>query len=94
MPKPKRHHLKAKYRSGLEKQTALVLSECQKKVRYELLNDDHDGIYEEVKTALEDKVERLLADNQVPQDDKLEPTYTAEGNVLRLNAFTRTKGSC
>ena len=31
MPKPKRHHLKAKYRSGLEKQTALVLSECQKK---------------------------------------------------------------
>ena len=37
MPKPKRRHLKAKYRSGLEKQTALVLSECQKKVRYELL---------------------------------------------------------
>jgi len=61
---------------------------------FELLNDDDDGIYDDVKEALEDKVERLLADNQVPQDDKLEPTYTAEGNVLRLNAFTRTKGSC
>jgi len=59
---------------------------------FELLNDDDDGIYDDVKEALEDKVERLLADNQVPK--VLEPTYTAEGNVLRLNAFTRTKGSC
>jgi hypothetical protein len=61
---------------------------------FELLNDDNDGIYDDVKEALEDKVERLLEDNQVPQDNKLESTYTAEGNVLRLNAFTRTKGSC
>jgi len=59
---------------------------------FELLNDDDDGIYDDVKEALEDKVERLLADNQAPQ--VAEPTYTAEGNVLRLNAFTRTKGSC
>ena len=59
---------------------------------FELLNDDDDGIYDDVKEALEDKIERLLADNQVPQ--VAEPTYTAEGNVLRLNAFTRTKGSC
>ena len=59
---------------------------------FELLNDDDDGIYDDVKEALENKVERLLADNQVPQ--VAEPTYTAEGNVLRLNAFTRTKGSC
>ena len=59
---------------------------------FELLNDDDDGIYDEVKEALENKIERLLADNQVPQ--VAEPTYTAEGNVLRLNAFTRTKGSC
>jgi len=61
---------------------------------FELLNDDDDGIYDDVKEALEDKVERLLADNQVPQDTEIEPTYTTEGNVLRLNAFTRTKGSC
>ncbi len=61
---------------------------------FELINDDDDGIYDDVKEALENKIERLLADNQVPQDNKLESTYTAEGNVLRLNAFTRTKGSC
>ena len=30
---------------------------------FELLNDDDDGIYDDVKEALEDKVERLLADN-------------------------------
>ena len=44
MPKPKRRHLKAKYRSGLEKQTALVLSECQKKVRYELLKIEWEDL--------------------------------------------------
>ena len=44
MPKPKRQHLKAKYRSGLEKQTALVLSECQKKVRYELLKIEWEDL--------------------------------------------------
>ena len=44
MPKPKRPHLKAKYRSGLEKQTALVLSECQKKVRYELLKIEWEDL--------------------------------------------------
>ena len=44
MPKPKRQHLKAKYRSGLEKQTALVLSECQKKVRYELLKIEWEDV--------------------------------------------------
>ena len=61
---------------------------------FELLNDDDDGIYDDVKEALEDKVERLLADNQVAQEAEIEPVYTTEGNVLRLNAFTRTKGSC
>ena len=61
---------------------------------FELLNDDHDGIYEEVKIALDNKVEQLLADNQVAQEAEMEPVYTTEGNVLRLNVFTRTKGSC
>ena len=44
MPKPKRYHLKAKYRSGLEKQTALVLSDCQKQVRYELLKIEWEDL--------------------------------------------------
>jgi len=61
---------------------------------FELLNDDDDEIYEDLKFALEEKVERLLEENQVPMDDTPQSSYTAEGNVLRLNAFTRTKGSC
>lgn len=44
MPKPTRLHLKAKYRSGLEKQTALALSESQKKVRYELLKIEWEDL--------------------------------------------------
>ena len=44
MPKPTRLHLKAKYRSGLEKHTALALSESQKKVRYELLKIEWEDL--------------------------------------------------
>ena len=60
---------------------------------FELMNDDDTGVYEEVKLALEDKVERLLEGNE-DEEDESEPMYTAEGNVLTLSAFTRTKGSC
>jgi len=53
---------------------------------FELLNDDDDEIYEDLKFALEE--------NQVPSDDTPEASYTAEGNVLTLSAFTKTKGNC
>ena len=53
-----------------------------------------DEIYEDLKFALEEKVERLLEDNQVPTDDTPQSSYTAEGNVLTLSAFTKTKGNC
>jgi len=61
---------------------------------FELLNDDDDNIYENVKLALEEKVEHLLEDNQVPTDDTPQSSYTAEGNILTLSAFTKTKGNC
>jgi len=60
---------------------------------FELMNDDDTGVYEKVKLALENKVERLLEGNE-DEEDESEPMYTAEGNVLTLSAFTRTKGSC
>ena len=44
MPKPKRRHAKAKYRSGLERDTALVLAECQKAVRYEQLKIEWEDL--------------------------------------------------
>ena len=62
---------------------------------FELLNDDDENVYEAIKVALDAKVERLLEENRVPLDDNIsKPIYTAEGNILRLHAFTRTKGSC
>ena len=60
---------------------------------FELMNDDDTGVYEKVKLALENKVEHLLEGNE-DEEDESEPMYTAEGNVLTLSAFTRTKGSC
>ena len=46
MPKipKKRYHAKAKYRSGLEKSTALLLAECQKAVRYEQLKIEWEDL--------------------------------------------------
>ena len=60
---------------------------------FELMNDDDTGVYEKVKLALENKVEHLLEGNE-DEEDESEPMYTAEGNVLTLSAFTRTKGNC
>tara|TARA_R100000935_G_C2772664_1_gene138320 strand:+ start:150 stop:503 length:354 start_codon:yes stop_codon:yes gene_type:complete len=65
---------------------------------FELLNDDDDEVYEDVRFALEERVELLLEENQVPMDDEDEDvpqsSYTSEGNVLTLSAFTKTKGNC
>lgn len=44
MVKAKRQHLKYRYRSGLEKSTALVLAECQKTVRYEQLKIEWEDL--------------------------------------------------
>tara|TARA_R110002020_G_scaffold41818_1_gene122935 strand:- start:3220 stop:3663 length:444 start_codon:yes stop_codon:yes gene_type:complete len=40
----RRYHSKRKYRSGLEKSTALVLSKCQKIVRYEQLKIEWEDL--------------------------------------------------
>tara|TARA_R110000803_G_scaffold65780_1_gene127019 strand:- start:707 stop:1057 length:351 start_codon:yes stop_codon:yes gene_type:complete len=64
---------------------------------FELLNDDDDEVYEDVRFALEERVERLLEENQVlmdDDDDVPQSSYTAEGNVLTLSSFTKTKGNC
>ena len=64
---------------------------------FELLNDDDEDVYEDVKHALEEKVQTLLENNNNNNPSKViatKPLYTAEGNILTLNAFTRTKGSC
>ena len=45
MARTKRYHAKGKYRSGLEKDTSLVLAECQKAVRYEQLKIEWEDLH-------------------------------------------------
>ena len=45
MPATKRYHAKGKYKSGLEKETALVLTKCQKTVRYEQLKIEWEDLH-------------------------------------------------
>ena len=44
MQQSKRYHAKGKYRSGLEKTTALILAGCQKAVRYEQLKIEWEDL--------------------------------------------------
>jgi len=45
MARTKRYHAKGKYRSGLEKDTSLVLAKCQKAVRYEQLKIEWEDLH-------------------------------------------------
>jgi len=45
MARTKRYHAKGKYRSGLEKDTSLVLAKCQKAVRYEQLKIEGEDLH-------------------------------------------------
>ena len=45
MPATKRYYAKGKYKSGLEKETALVLTKCQKTVRYEQLKIEWEDLH-------------------------------------------------
>ena len=51
MPQRKPRHIKAKYRSGLETQTAAFLSECQQEVRYEKLRIEWEDLAYRTYTA-------------------------------------------
>jgi len=63
---------------------------------FELLADDDDSdiITELLKSRLEKKMKEIL-DTETDEDtDKVEDLYTAEGNVIRINKFTKTEGTC
>jgi len=61
---------------------------------FELLNDDDEDNYYDIKEALEDKIDHLLKPNMTQENSVPDPEYTTSGNIITLNAFTRTKGSC
>ena len=59
---------------------------------FEIMNDDEEDLYSNVKEELEYKVQKLLRDNEI--EEEKEPVYTTDGNLITLNAFTKTKGNC
>ena len=65
-----------------------------------VVNDDLD-IMGELKEKLEEKIQEIMdSDNDDDDEDADEyendggPLYTSEGNVLKINKFTKTKGRC
>ena len=61
---------------------------------FELLVDDDDnelaGIIDLLKDKLDDKMQEILN----AEESEIVPLYTSEGNVIRINKFTKTKGTC
>ena len=61
---------------------------------FELLVDDDDnelaGIIDLLKDKLDDKMQEILN----AEESESVPLYTSEGNVIRINKFTKTKGTC
>jgi|TARA_R110000782_G_scaffold187280_3_gene277487 predicted RNA-binding protein associated with RNAse of E/G family len=61
---------------------------------FELALDDSTGIMETLKEQLNDKMHEIMSMNSSEYEDDVVPLYTSEGNVLRINRFTKTKGNC
>jgi len=59
---------------------------------FELALDDESSFMEDVKLSVEAKIQEIMDD--VDDDEDEGPSYTSEGNVLKINRFTKTKGSC
>jgi len=60
---------------------------------FELALDDESSFMEDVKLSVEAKIQEIMDDVDDDEEDE-GPSYTSEGNVLKINRFTKTKGSC
>ena len=62
---------------------------------FELALDEDLDIMGALKERLAEKVQEILeADDDDEQEEDTGPLYTSEGNVLKINRFTKTRGSC
>ena len=59
---------------------------------FELALDDESTFMEDVKLSVEEKIKEIMDD--MDEEEDVRPSYTSEGNVLKLNRFTKTEGSC
>ncbi len=61
---------------------------------FELALDEDLDIMGTLKERLAEKVHEILKADSKEQEEDTGPLYTSEGNVLKINRFTKTKGSC
>jgi len=59
---------------------------------FELALDDESTFMEDVKLSVEEKIKEIMDD--MDEEEDVRPSYTSEGNVLKINRFTKTEGSC
>ena len=57
-------------------------------------DDDEMEVLASLKERLEEKIQEIMdADESIFKEDSL-PLYSSEGNILTINKFTKTKGTC
>tara|TARA_R100000935_G_scaffold53759_1_gene81861 strand:- start:439 stop:786 length:348 start_codon:yes stop_codon:yes gene_type:complete len=57
-------------------------------------DDDEMEVLASLKERLEEKIQEIMdADESIFEEDSL-PLYSSEGNILTINKFTKTKGTC
>ena len=61
---------------------------------FELALDDNSGFMEDVKSDVEAKIKQIMLEANEEEDKEEGPMYTSEGNILKINRYTKTKGSC
>lgn len=61
---------------------------------FELLVDDDDNELASIINLLKDKLNDKMQEILNADESESVPLYTSEGNVIRINKFTKTKGTC
>jgi len=61
---------------------------------FEIALDDESTFMEDVKLSVEEKIKEIMDDMNDDDEEEAGPSYTSEGNVLKINRFTKTEGSC
>ena len=59
---------------------------------FELALDEESDILDGLKASVEAKIQEIINDTMEEEQEK--PIYTSDGNILKINSFTKTKGSC
>jgi len=58
---------------------------------FELALDDELTFMEDVKLSVEAKIKQIMEEIE---EENVRPSYTSEGNIIKINRFTKTEGSC